>query len=127
MIEEMVKATFNNMIEKELPYLKLPSCVYVKITRVSGNQEIYDYPVNVDMNLNVNCQYESEITASGKTTIKKPSYIYNIKILNEDKSINTSYDEIPNIKSYVKLDVGDIAAAILMYGKANPFIVGKVV
>lgn len=127
MIEEMMKAIFNNIIEKKFPHLKVPSCVYVKITKASENDSKYSYPVDVNMNLNLSCKYESSVSASGTATIDNPSYIYNLKILKEDKTIESLYDEIPDVKSYVKLDVGDIAAAILMYGKPNPFIVGKVV
>lgn len=54
-------------------------------------------------------------------------YVYNLKILDENKAINTSFPEIPEVKSKEKLDYGDVAAVVLLYGKLNVFVVGKVI
>lgn len=54
-------------------------------------------------------------------------YIYNLKILDENKVINTEFPEIPEVKSKVVLENGDIATVLLLYGQLNVYIVGKVV
>lgn len=117
MITEMVKGIINNTIENDYPHLKLPNSVYVKITKANKEAAYYSYEVEMLIN-----------GTEENVTLKQYCYTYNLKILKEDKvTINEKYAEIPNVKSYVKLDLGDIAAALLMYGKAIPFIVGKVI
>ncbi|NPV89824.1 MAG: hypothetical protein HPY50_03485 [Firmicutes bacterium] len=54
-------------------------------------------------------------------------YVYNLKILDENKAVNTEFPEIPEVKSKVALENGDVAAALLLYGQLNVYIVGKVV
>ena len=54
-------------------------------------------------------------------------YVYNLKILNENKAIDTSFPEIPEVMSKEKLETGDVAAVLLLYGKLNVFVVGKVI
>lgn len=116
MVEEMVKGIIEKTIETKYSHLKLPNSVYVKITRV--NKESINYTYDVKMTIN---------GVEENVTIKEYAYNYNLKILKEDKSIDERYSEIPNVKSCVALNSGDIAAALLMYGKANPFIAGKVI
>jgi hypothetical protein len=53
--------------------------------------------------------------------------VYNLKILDENKEINSEFPEIPEVKSTVRLVNGDIAAVLLLYGQLNVYIVGKVV
>lgn len=62
-----------------------------------------------------------------KVQEKDDYYIYNLKILDENKAINPEFPEIPEVKSEVKLENGDIAAVLLLYGQLNIHIVGKVV
>lgn len=116
MIEEMMKGIIERTIETKYSHLKLPNSVYVKVTRVNKESVYYSYDLKMILN-----GVEEEVT------IKQYSYNYNLKILKEDKSIDERYSEIPNVKSFIALNSGDIAAALLMYGKANPFIVGKVI
>lgn len=54
-------------------------------------------------------------------------YIYNLKILDENKLINENFPEIPKVNSTIKLENGDIAAVLLLYGQLSIYIVGKVV
>ena len=54
-------------------------------------------------------------------------YLYNLKILDENRAINTEFPEIPGVKSTVSLVNGEIAAVLLLYGQLNVFIVGKVI
>lgn len=54
-------------------------------------------------------------------------YIYNLKILDENKAINPEFPEIPKVKSKIILESGDIAAVLLLYGQLNVYIVGKVI
>ena len=54
-------------------------------------------------------------------------YVYNLKILDENKDIDTSYPEIPDVKSTVKLETGDVATVLLLYGQTNVFVVGEVI
>ncbi len=53
--------------------------------------------------------------------------VYNLKILDKNKEINSEFPEIPEVKSTVRLVNGDIAAVLLLYGQLNVYIVGKVV
>ena len=116
MVEEMMKGMIENTIENKYPHLKLPNSVYVRVTRANKETTNYSYSTKIIIN-----GIEEDVT------VKKYYYTYNLKILKEDKSFDESYSEIPNVKSYIALNTGDIAAALLMYGKANPFIVGKVI
>lgn len=52
-------------------------------------------------------------------------YVYNLKILDENKEINSEFPEIPEVKSKVRLDSGDVAAVLLLYGQLNVYIVGR--
>lgn len=54
-------------------------------------------------------------------------YLYNLKILDENKAVNVEFPEIPEVKSKVVLESGDVAAVLLLYGQLNVYIVGKVV
>ncbi|MBU5312214.1 hypothetical protein KQI38_09260 [Tissierella carlieri] len=54
-------------------------------------------------------------------------YIYNLKILDENKAINPEFPEIPEVKSEIKLENGDIATVLLLYGQLNVYIIGKVI
>ena len=54
-------------------------------------------------------------------------YLYNLKILDENKEVNAEFPEIPEVKSKVVLESGDVAAVLLLYGQLNVYIVGKVV
>lgn len=127
MIEEMMKGIIENTINKEYSHLRIPNSVYVQITKATKEGFKWDYPIKIDnITLSTDCPYHSSITGSGSATISQALYTYNLKILKEDKSINESYPEVPDIKSFVKLNVGDVAVAVLQYGKVNPFIVGKV-
>lgn len=54
-------------------------------------------------------------------------YVYNLKILDENKEIDTEFPEIPEVKSTVGLEYGDIAAVTLLYGQLKVYIVGKVI
>lgn len=115
MINEMVVGIIEKTIESEYPHLKLPGNVYVKITSVNKGLADYSYETNMTIN-----GVEESIV------VKKYSYTYNVKILKEDKMVDERYAEIPNVKSYIPLNLEDIAVALLVYGNVNPFIVGKV-
>ncbi len=54
-------------------------------------------------------------------------YVYNLKILDENKEIDTRFPEIPKVKSTVALEYGDICTVVLLYGQLNIHIVGKVI
>lgn len=54
-------------------------------------------------------------------------YVYNLKILDENKAVNREFPEIPEVKSFVRLENGDIATVLLLYGQLNIHIVGKVI
>jgi hypothetical protein len=54
-------------------------------------------------------------------------YEYNLKILDEIKEVNESFPEIPGVMSEIALEAGDIAVVLLLYGKLNVFVVGKVI
>lgn len=54
-------------------------------------------------------------------------YVYNLKILDENKAVNPEFPEIPEVKSKVVLENGDVATALLLYGQLNVYVVGKVV
>ncbi len=54
-------------------------------------------------------------------------YVYNLKILDENKAVNALFPEIPEVKSKVALENSDVAAVLLLYGQLNIYIVGKVV
>ncbi len=54
-------------------------------------------------------------------------YEYNLKVLDEIKEVDESFPEIPGVRSEYALEAGDIAVAILLYGKLNVFIVGRVI
>jgi len=94
MMEQMVNSVVEKRIKANYQHIKLPSCVYAKITKVSQNAD---------------------------------HYVYNLKILDENKAINSEFPEIPEVKSFVRLENGDIAAVLLLYGQLNVHIVGKVV
>lgn len=127
MLEEMIKGIINNELEKTHSHLRIPNSVYVKITKVTQGEFDWEYPVKVKMDLNLNCPYNSSVHAEGEAVIQNPYYIYNLKILNEDRTIDDTYPEIPDVKSYVKLENGDIAVATFLYGNVNPYIIGKVI
>lgn len=115
MIQEMIEATINNTIEKSYTHLRFPGSVYVKITK-ANKYSSYNQEASVKID-----------SISHSLIITRNVYLYNIKILKEDKTVDERYSEIPNIKSVIELQIGDIAVANLMYGKVNPFIVGKVI
>lgn len=54
-------------------------------------------------------------------------YVYNLKILDENKGINQEFPEIPEVKSKIAVENGDTVAILLLYGQLNVYIVGKVV
>ena len=54
-------------------------------------------------------------------------YVYNLKILDENKAVNREFPEIPEVRSLVSLDNGDTATVLLLYGQLNVHIVGKVI
>lgn len=54
-------------------------------------------------------------------------YVYNLKILDENRNVNEEYAEIPNVRSKDYYETGSIVAIVLPYGKLNVFIVGEVV
>lgn len=54
-------------------------------------------------------------------------YVYNLKILDENKEINADFPEIPEVNSMVALEYGDICTVALLYGKLKVQIIGKVI
>ncbi len=54
-------------------------------------------------------------------------YEYNLKILDENKEIDSDFPEVPGIKSKDKYEYGDTVAVLLLYGQLNVFIVGRVI
>lgn len=127
MLTEMIKGIIGNTMEKDYAHLRIPNSLYVKVTKVAKGEINWEYPVKVKMELNLSCKYQSSVQAEGEAIIQQPSYTYNLKILDENKSIDDKYPEIPNVKSYIKLDLGDVAAVTFLYGNVNPFIIGKVI
>lgn len=127
MLEEMVKGIMENTLDKEYSHLRIPNSVYVKITKANQESFIWEYPIKINnITLSTDCPYHPSVSGSGSATISRALYSYNVKILKEDKSIDEAYPEVPDIKSFIKLNAGDIAVATMLYGNVNPFIVGKV-
>ena len=53
--------------------------------------------------------------------------LYNLKLLDENRNIDTRYPELPDTRSGFGLESGDIVTVLLMYGQLQPYIVGKVI
>jgi hypothetical protein len=53
--------------------------------------------------------------------------VYNLKILDENKEVDTEFPEIPEVNSTVALEYGDTCAVALLYGQLKVHIVGKVI
>nr|DAP14039.1 MAG TPA: hypothetical protein [Caudoviricetes sp.] len=51
-------------------------------------------------------------------------YTYNLKILDKFGNVDSSFPEIPAVRSRIHAEKGDTVAVALLYGKLNPFIVG---
>ena len=116
MLEEMVKGIIENTLDKEYSHLRIPNSVYVKITKANQESFIWEYPIKINnITLSTDCPYHPSVSGSGSATISRALYSYNVKIL-----------KVPDIKSFIKLNAGDIAVATMLYGNVNPFIVGKV-
>ncbi len=54
-------------------------------------------------------------------------HTYNVKILDSNRNDDERFSEIPNVKSKLAFDQGDIVAVLLLYGQLDVFIVGEVV
>ncbi|BFH11082.1 hypothetical protein J6TS7_02820 [Paenibacillus dendritiformis] len=52
---------------------------------------------------------------------------YNLKMLNESRTVDERFPEIPSVKSDKQLEIGDIVAVLLLYGQLDVYIIGKAV
>lgn len=52
---------------------------------------------------------------------------YNLKILDENGTIDEAFPEIPKVKSRLMIESGKTVAILLLYGQLNAYIVGEVV
>ena len=52
-------------------------------------------------------------------------YICTLKILDKNKSPDSSFPEVPFVSTDINLSKGDIAVVVLLYGECNPFIIGR--
>jgi len=62
-----------------------------------------------------------------KVTPRDGFYEYNLKILDKNKNETEAFPIIPNVKSNLVCDIGNIVTALLMYGELDVFIVGAVI
>lgn len=54
-------------------------------------------------------------------------YVYNLKILDKSGEVDSSFPEIPGVRSKVQADAGATVAVALLYGELNLFVIGVVV
>lgn len=53
------------------------------------------------------------------------NYTVSLKILDKNKNDNNDYPEIPFVKTNMKFTEADIAVVILLYGEADPYVLGR--
>lgn len=53
------------------------------------------------------------------------NYTLSLKILDKIMNENNDYPEIPLVKTKVQLEENDTAVVVLLYGEANPYILGR--
>lgn len=66
----------------------------------------------------------AQITSATKN---KGYFTYRLKLLDAEKSIDSRFGEIPNVKSKQELTTGAVVAVALLYGQAEPYIIGEVI
>lgn len=62
-------------------------------------------------------------------SVKKNGDIYTttLKILDKNKQKDQQYTDTPKIKTTIAVAKGDIVVCVLMYGDAEPYIIGRCV
>lgn len=69
------------------------------------------------------CVYAEVIRVKEKQGI----YTTVLKILDKNKSKDSRFPEIPNVKTEIPVKTGDIVVSVLLYGECDLFIVGRCV
>lgn len=67
------------------------------------------------------CVYARVISVTKKDNI----YTTTIRILDKNKQKDQEYTDTPKVKTDIKVHQGDIVVAVLMYGDADPYIIGR--
>ncbi len=55
------------------------------------------------------------------------TYIYSLRLLSSARQVDNSVPVIPDVKSKLSVDIGDIVAVVLPYGQLAPYIIGEAV
>ena len=69
------------------------------------------------------CMYAKVINVMEKGDL----FSYTLKILDKNMEVNNDFPEVPNVKSVLQLNSGDIAVIVLLYGGSDIFILGRCV
>lgn len=72
---------------------------------------------------NPTCVYAKVVNVTEKDDL----YYYTLKILDKNMDTNNDFPEVPNVKSILHLNAGEVAVIALLYGGSDIFILGRYV
>ncbi len=67
------------------------------------------------------CVYAKVVSVSSKNGI----YTTTLRILDKNKQKDQEYTDTPKVRTEIEVSKGDIVVAVLMYGDADPYIIGR--
>ena len=67
------------------------------------------------------CVYAKVVSVSKKGDI----YTTTLRILDKNKQKDQDYTDTPKVKTELEVKKDDIVVAVLMYGDADPYIIGR--
>ena len=113
-LEQFVK----EVVEKKYPHVKRPPIVYATITAAQMLSDTYTMTDLQITNTDAGTSFKGSMTAHW--------FEYALRMLDQFGNEDSTYPEIPAVRSKLQLSAGAIVAVGLDYGIVEPVIIGEV-
>jgi len=118
-MEQFVKSVITRIFADEYPHLKLPSVVYAT---VSGVKEL---PATYEVKALMITDEDNSRTFNARYTAHW--YEYTLRVIDRFGNADSTFPELPGIRSKIQLEAGAVVAIGLAHGDVEPVIIGEVV
>lgn len=117
-LEQFTESVIGRVIGEKYPHIGLPSIVYATVT---GAKELDDTYVVTGLEIT-----DEDNERTFKAQIKAHWYEYSLKVIDRLGNADSTFPELPGVRSKLSLEQGAIVAVGLAFGDITLTIIGEV-